>query len=103
MMKPIDRVNDLICILSDTRLASINERQLKQEESCWAGVEHVRRLDVKPEDRSTVRQKALCHEFRHRAQKSGHCTKEIGVTEVNMPIGQKDIKKDDAPMDWTKR
>ena len=33
MIKPIDRVYDLICVLSDARLASIMKRQLKQKES----------------------------------------------------------------------
>ena len=68
--------------------ALIKERQLKQEESCWARVEHVRRLDVEPENRLTYRQKALGHKFGHRAKKSRNYAKDIGVAEVNWPIEQ---------------
>ncbi|CAL9780258.1 unnamed protein product, partial [Musa acuminata subsp. burmannicoides] len=67
---------------------SIRERQLRQEESCWAGMEHVRRLDVEPEDRSTYRQKASGHRFGYRAKKSKNYTKEIEVADVNWSIGQ---------------
>ena len=68
--------------------ASIRERQVKQEESYWVGVEHIRRLDIEPEDRSTCQQKTSGREFGHRAKNNGNCTKEIGVAKVNSPIGQ---------------
>ena len=48
IIKPIDIVYDLICVLSDAGLTSIMKRRLKQEES--TGVEHVKRLDVEPKD-----------------------------------------------------
>ena len=63
--------------------ASIKERQLKQEESCWVKEEHVRRLDVEPEDQSMYQQKVLSHRFEHHAKKSENYAKEIEVEEVN--------------------
>ena len=63
-----------------THDASIRMRQLKQENHV-VPEEHVRRLDVEPEDRSTYRQKASGHGFGHRVKKSGYCVKDIGVAE----------------------
>ncbi|URE05927.1 hypothetical protein MUK42_20841 [Musa troglodytarum] len=48
-----------------------------EESRSWAGIKHVRRLDVEPKDWSTCRQKALCHEFGHWARSIGYYTKEI--------------------------
>ena len=59
----------------------------KLKKSCCAEGKHVRRLDVEPEDRSMYRQKALGHEFGHRAKKSRNCTKKIRVAEVNWLSG----------------
>ena len=70
-----------------TQDASIRMRQLKQENHV-VPEEHVRRLDVGPVDRSTYRQKASGRGLGHRAKKSGYCAKDIGVAEVDWPIGQ---------------
>ena len=51
-------------------------------------MEHIKRLDVEPEDQSTYRQKASGHGFGHRAKKNENYAKEIEVTKVNWPIGQ---------------
>ena len=34
----------------------------------WARIEYVRRLDVRPEEWSTCRQKASCRKFEYRAE-----------------------------------
>ena len=52
-------------------------------------MEHVRRLDVEPEDQSTYQQKASGHGFGHRAKKSGYCAKDIGVVESIGRLGNR--------------
>ena len=69
---------------------------------CWAGVEHVRILDVGPEDRLTCLQKASCSEFQHWAKGSNIGLRRSKVAGVNMPIGQYTEGEDDVSKDWTK-
>ena len=57
--------------------------------------EHVRRLDVRLVDRSTYRQKASGHGFRHRAKKSRDYAKDIGVAES---IGRLDNRPQERMM-----
>ena len=71
-----------------TQDALIRMRQLKQENHV-VPEEHVRRLDVESEDRSTYRQKASGHGFEHRAKKSGYCAKDIGVVESTDQLGNR--------------
>ena len=58
--------------------------------------EHVRRLDIGLEDHSTCRQKASCHEFEHRAERSDIIPRRSEVTGVHMPIEQYVEGEDDA-------
>ena len=76
-------VCDLICVLSDVGLPSIRRGKLIKARriKSWAGIEHIRRLDVRPEEWLMCWQKASCHEFRHQAKKIRHCTKDIGCCE----------------------
>ena len=48
------------------------------------------------------RHNASGHGFGHPAKKSGNCAKDIGVVEVNWPIGQQAARKDDASKNRTK-
>ena len=65
-------------------------------------MEHVRRLDVEPEDRSTYRQKASYRDFGHRAEGSDIAPRRSKVTGVNMPIEQY-VEEDNVPKNQTKR
>ena len=69
--------------------------------------EHVRRLDVGQEDRSTCQQKASWYKFGHRAKKIGHCAKEIGYCRKitcrlgNMPKEMTMRQRIEQSIEWT--
>ena len=71
-----------------TQDALIRMRQLKQENHV-VPEEHVRRLDVRPVDRSTYRQKASSRVLGHRAKKSGYCAKDVGVADSTGRLGNR--------------